>query len=135
MHTLKQVSDLMKAFGHPVRLQILYELGRDEACVCHLEAVTGHRQAYISQQLMRLREAGLVVDRRDGLNVFYSLSNTSISDLLHAAETVAGGVNGTALDVAVTLPTGREVGCCCPKCEPETSPYLERENALTGVCR
>jgi DNA-binding transcriptional ArsR family regulator len=49
-----------KALAHPVRLQILDMLRSGEVCVCHMEAVLGKRQAYISQQLMVLRDAGLV---------------------------------------------------------------------------
>ena len=79
-----QVAEIGKALGHPVRLQILQVLREEEACVCHLEAILGQRQAYISQHLMRLREAGLVVDRREGMNVFYSLANEAIGSLLGA---------------------------------------------------
>ncbi|MEW6406696.1 MAG: permease [Chloroflexota bacterium] len=43
---------------HPARLGILDLLREGEACVCHMEAVFGYRQAYISQQLMVLRDAG-----------------------------------------------------------------------------
>jgi DNA-binding transcriptional ArsR family regulator len=39
-----------------------------------MEAHLGYRQDYISQQLMVLREAGLIQDRRDGWNVFYRVS-------------------------------------------------------------
>ena len=67
--------DLFKACGHPVRLQILEVLLRDgEACVCHLEAHLGQRQAAISQHLAKLRQVGLVTDRRDGWNVYYSVA-------------------------------------------------------------
>jgi DNA-binding transcriptional ArsR family regulator len=56
-----------KALAHPVRLQILDMLRRGEACVCHMETALDKRQAYISQQLMVLRDAGLVDARKDGL--------------------------------------------------------------------
>ena len=73
---------LLKALGHPVRLQIVDILRRGEICVCHIEAVLGRRQAYISQQLMVLREAGLVEYRKDGLQVFYRLANPVADELL-----------------------------------------------------
>ena len=50
---------LLKALSHPARLAILEALRQGEACVCHLEALFGWRQAYLSQQLMVLRAAGL----------------------------------------------------------------------------
>ena len=59
MAPYKNAALRLKALAHPVRLQILDMLrADDEVCVCHMEAAFGKRQAYISQQLMVLREAG-----------------------------------------------------------------------------
>ena len=49
----------LKVLTHPARLAILNILRDGEHCVCHMEAHLGYRQAYISQQLMVLREAGI----------------------------------------------------------------------------
>ena len=57
---------IFKVLTHPARLAILEILRDGEHCVCHMEAHLGFRQAYISQQLSVLRDAGLVQDRRDG---------------------------------------------------------------------
>ncbi len=110
MNGYRWMARRLKAMGHPVRLQILEVLEMEgEACVCHLEARLGQRQAYISQQLARLRDAGLVVDRRDGLNVYYSLSDDSVVSLLHEAQ--------SAMPRGVTIPRRPEpVECPCPKC-------------------
>jgi DNA-binding transcriptional ArsR family regulator len=54
--------------------------------VCHLEAVLGFRQAYISQQLAVLREGGIIQDRREGWNVFYRVSDDRIFEILAAAK-------------------------------------------------
>ena len=62
----RQASELFHILSHQARLQMLDELRKDEACVCHLQTVLGRPQAYISQQLRVLREAGVVTDRRDG---------------------------------------------------------------------
>src|SRR5690349_29500 len=48
---------LFHALMHPARLTILNTLRDGEACVCHLEARLGYRQAYLSQQLAALRAA------------------------------------------------------------------------------
>jgi DNA-binding transcriptional ArsR family regulator len=50
-----------KALAHPVRLQILDMLRSGEACVCHMETALNKRQAYISQQLMVLRDMTAVL--------------------------------------------------------------------------
>jgi DNA-binding transcriptional ArsR family regulator len=51
---------LFRILSNPARLDLLACLRDGEACVCHLEAALGLRQAYISQQLAVLRQAGLV---------------------------------------------------------------------------
>jgi ArsR family transcriptional regulator len=74
--------------------------------VCHIEAVIGRRQAYVSQQLMALREAGLVEARQDGLRVYYRLADPLVADLLDVA---FGPVKGDRLDLVHECP--------CPACE------------------
>ncbi len=99
-------SDIFKIFSHPVRLQILDEVRRRQACVCHLQAVTGRPQAYISQQLRLMREAGMVLDEKDGQNVFYRLRDDEIAQLL----TQALGESG---------PPSHPTDCNCPYCSGE----------------
>ena len=112
MDTATVAAQLLKALGHPARQQILQELEKEEACVCHLEAVLGYRQSYISQHLMKLREAGLVNDRRDGLNVYYSIANTAVTDLLRCTETLAATISGGEIQRTA----GSTTKCTCPKC-------------------
>ena len=52
-------AQIFKALAYRARLHILEALEQEEACVCHLEALLGLRQAYISQHLALLRQAGL----------------------------------------------------------------------------
>jgi len=99
---------LLKALAHPVRLRLLYALRDDEECVCHLTALLRQRQAYVSQQLMFLRHAGLIVDRRDGLRVYYRVKDPRVFGVLDAAKTVAGV---KAITEARTL-----AACPCPRC-------------------
>lgn len=75
-------ANLFQMLSHPVRLQILDELRTRKACVCHLQAVTHRPQAYISQQLRILREAELVIDEKDGQNVYYQLKDVTVRNLL-----------------------------------------------------
>lgn len=107
-------AQLLKVLTHPARLAILETLRDGEHCVCHLEAHLGYRQAYISQQLMVLREAGLVQDRRDGWNVFYHVSEPRIFAVLTAVEEIIGPENRQRI-----LPL--DVACPCPKCNPGTA--------------
>ena len=114
----EQTATIMKALAHPVRLQILEILRGEDACVCHMEHVLEQRQAYISQHLSRLREAGLVIDRREGMNVFYALADDSVSPLLDVARSTAieltrrEGQKLVFRDITHADPES----CPCPKC-------------------
>lgn len=107
---------LLKLLGHPVRLAILNVLCNGEQCVCHLEAALGYRQAYISQQLMALREAGLVRDRRAGPNVFYHVADPAVFRVLAAV---------AAPDLTPAAPPAA-AACPCPKCQPAISGLAPR---------
>jgi DNA-binding transcriptional ArsR family regulator len=82
MSEFKKNAQLFRILSHPARLQILDILRGGEECVCHIQAVLGKRQAYVSQQLMVLRDAGLVTDRKEGLNVFYQLAEPTVAEVL-----------------------------------------------------
>jgi DNA-binding transcriptional ArsR family regulator len=84
-----QISNLFRAIGPSTRLSILLAIGKGEACVCHLEAQLGLRQAYISQHLMALREAGLLSSRRDGRYVYYRLDDERLLVLIQTAAAIA----------------------------------------------
>ena len=112
MNAYDNSAKLFKVLMHPARLEILDILRDGEACVCHIEAALGHRQAYISQQLSVLREAGLVQDRRDGWNVHYRVTQPQVFALLDVAVTMVGG-----------QPSKRKLAhsaeldnCPCPRC-------------------
>ena len=102
---------LLKLMAHPMRLHILDLLRRDSECVCHLSAVLGKPQPYVSQQLAVLRHAGLIADEKDGTNVFYRLADARVAAQLTA-------MLGLALTVAAgDAPTRERIeGCVCPKC-------------------
>jgi ArsR family transcriptional regulator len=84
------VTVLFKALMHPARLAILEALRDGSQCVCHLEAHLGYRQAYVSQQLAALREAGLISDQRDGLNIYYRVTRPEVFNLIDAARAMLG---------------------------------------------
>ncbi len=102
-------AEILKVLGHPARLAILEVIRDEEHCVCHIEAVLRKRQAYISQQLMVLREAGLITYRRVGLNKYYRLSDQSIMELI---DTVSEFSNAAEKRINQNNPKS----CLCPKC-------------------
>lgn len=102
---------IFKVLTHPTRLAILEILRDGEHCVCHMEAYLGLRQAYLSQQLAVLRDAGLVQDRRDGWNIFYRVADRRIYEVLNAVEQIAGPIQ-PILKKATVL-------CTCPQCSAQ----------------
>jgi ArsR family transcriptional regulator len=116
MKPFEPQAKIFKALMHPVRLAILNELRQDEQCVCHLEARLGLRQAYISQQLMTLREVGLVSDQRVGLNIFYRVTNPSVYAMLDTAGEITGSAEPESMDFERT--NNKVAACPCPKCSP-----------------
>ena len=103
---------LFKALMHSARLAILDVLRTGEACVCHMEAALGYRQAYLSQQLMVLREAGLVDDRRDGWNVYYQVSKPDVFAVIDAASSTVGESKRKYSSSVIP-------NCSCPHCAGE----------------
>jgi len=71
-------SDVCKTLANPKRQEILDRLREQEMTVNEIVGRTGISQANLSQHLAILRTKGIVKARRDGLNVYYSLSNTKI---------------------------------------------------------
>ncbi len=119
---LSKVSDLLEAISTEPRLQILLEIGKAEACVCHLEASLGYRQAYISQHLMALREAGLLSTRRDGKYIFYKLEKPEILEMVKLAARMAG------LDESdmATKATFTRTPCECPQCSTQKEDHASQ---------
>ena len=121
-----KVARLLKTISQPARLEILQALGTSEACVCHLEVRLGRRQAYISQQLMILRDVGLVTARRDGRNIFYSLKDSKILELIQLGGHIAQIPENVILHAETD---GSLPGCNCPHCAPEGSQELALDTA------
>lgn len=71
----EKASNFLKAISHEGRLMILCHLASGEKSVTELEELLSVRQAAVSQQLTRLRLEGLVIPRRDGKAIYYSLAD------------------------------------------------------------
>ena len=70
-----RAASFLKAISHEGRLMILCHLASGEKSVTELEELLSARQAAVSQQLARLRFEGLVVPRREGKAIYYSLAD------------------------------------------------------------
>jgi DNA-binding transcriptional ArsR family regulator len=114
-------AQFFNALSHPVRLRILDVLAQGEACVCHLSAVLQQRQAYVSQQLAKLKEAGLITDEKQGLYVYYRLAGPGNERVLHRARQCLVDLTGDESLLHVQVPAHEELECSCPKCQARLS--------------
>ncbi|MFI1224187.1 MULTISPECIES: ArsR/SmtB family transcription factor [unclassified Streptomyces] len=85
-------AEFFKTLGHPVRIRVLELLSRREYAVSEMLSEIGVEAAHLSQQLAVLRRANLVVPRREGSAVHYSLTNPQVAELLRVARTILSGV-------------------------------------------
>ena len=90
-----QVGDLQtfkaaffKALAHPVRIRILEELVHGERSVREIQSVLGLDQPVVSQQLSVLRANNVVVGRKVGVSVRYTLRDQLVADLLDVARQI-----------------------------------------------
>lgn len=84
-----QLADLAKALAHPHRLELLQHVAQGERSVERLTQLTRSPIANTSQHLQHLRRSGLVKAERKGKQVFYSLGDGPIIDLLTDLRRVA----------------------------------------------
>ncbi|MBI5954612.1 MAG: helix-turn-helix transcriptional regulator [Chloroflexi bacterium] len=122
---LQPIASLLETISPLTRLQILLAIGTGEACVCHLEAALGLRQAYISQHLMALRKADILLDRREGRYIFYHLKDAAILDLV----TVSAALSGISVEDVSALINKKSLSCECPQCAPVSIPTERLETA------
>ena len=106
----ESAADLLRLLAHPARLAILEILREGEACVCHIESILGLRQAYVSQQLMVLRQGGVVSMRRQGWNVFYRVNDARIFEVVDALYQIRAPARAVSMIPAVAP------RCTCPRC-------------------
>ena len=77
-----EAADFLKKFTHPSRLMIVCALVDGERSVRDLEDTLGIRQPGLSQQIAELREAGLIVGRKESKNMFYRLADGRVSEFI-----------------------------------------------------
>lgn len=99
-----------QAIAEETRLRIVQMLADGERCVCELQADLGAAQSRLSFHLRKLKEAGVVSDRREGRWIYYSLEPESLESMrvflgeVKSCETLSG--------VAQSAKASSDRGCC-----------------------
>jgi ArsR family transcriptional regulator len=77
-----ELADFFKLFGDSTRIKIIYILFESEMCVCDIAEILGMSQSAISHQLRVLRTGKLVKYRKDGKEVYYSLDDYHVKNII-----------------------------------------------------
>lgn len=107
-------AEFFKTLGHPARIRVLELLSEREHAVAEMLPEVGIEPADLSQQLAVLRRANLVVSRKEGSNVYYSLTSPQIAELLKVARGILSGVLAGQAELLADLRAGQP--------EPEPPP-------------
>lgn len=80
--SLDEIADIIKCLGHPLRLQILSALEDGERTVSELQERTGEQQPTVSRELATLRGRSVVDSRREGVHVYYRITEPRVHKIL-----------------------------------------------------
>jgi DNA-binding transcriptional ArsR family regulator len=85
-------AEFFKTLGHPARIRILELLAERDRSVGELLPEIGLEASNLSQQLAVLRRAGVVVSRKQGTAVIYSMASPDMAELMAVARKVLTGL-------------------------------------------
>ena len=82
---LLRVSEFYKSLSDYTRFKIVYALLEGEMCVGDIAVVISMTKSAVSHQLRVLKDNKLVKCRREGKNIYYSLADTCVKDIIERA--------------------------------------------------
>jgi SAM-dependent methyltransferase len=80
MLSLAKTVDILRLFADPTRVRLAHLLDETELAVAEITEITDLPQSRVSTHLGKLREAGVVRDRRQGASTFYTLNQEAMPD-------------------------------------------------------
>lgn len=81
-------AEFFRTLGHPARIRVLEILQGGERQVSELIPEVGIEASHLSQQLGVMRRAGIIQSRKVGSNVYYSVGNPKLFELLNVAKRI-----------------------------------------------
>ena len=87
---------VMKALAHPSRLLIIHALMDHELCVCELRELLQQTLPTVSRHLSVLKNAGLLVEEKRGLYVYYHLCCDGLREFLISMDRIVGEAKESA---------------------------------------
>jgi ArsR family transcriptional regulator len=99
-------AEFFKALAHPARIRVLELLSERDHAVSEMVPEVGIEAAHLSQQLAVLRKMNLVVTRKEGSMVIYSLVSPQVAELLAVARRILTEVLATQMGLLDDLRSG-----------------------------
>lgn len=116
---------LIKALAHPSRLEIIHLLRSHALTVTQMTQMLGARQAYVSQHLLILKKAKIVLSHRDGKEMYYEVADPRI---MEASDSLYSLVSAKPLSAAPEPIVIDPI--CGMKLTPSTANYTEEYNGV-----
>jgi len=82
-------AQIMKTFAHPVRLQIIKSICKSEHSASEIIRKIKLSKSNLSQHMKMLTGMGIVSSRKDGVYIYYKLSNNKISKACELMQDIA----------------------------------------------
>jgi len=86
MNSFEKISEVLKALAHPARLEIVSGLKINECNVSEIQEKLGLPQSTISQHLKVLKNAGVIIGRREGTKVCYKVIDQYARQIIEMLE-------------------------------------------------
>ncbi len=83
--TVYDLADFFKIFGDSTRMSILFAIDGAPLCVCDIAELLGMTKSAVSHQLKILRQSHLITYKKSGKNVFYTLADDHVRDIIEKA--------------------------------------------------
>ena len=113
----ERLLELFQAIAEPTRLGIVRQLTSGERCVCDLQGDMDAAQSRLSFHLKKLKEAGVIADRREGRWVYYSLVPEALEEMRaflgEVKDECCSWDSGAGQLVSLSSARRRAGGSCC----------------------
>ncbi len=101
-------AEISKTLANPIRLAILHNLRDGERSVNELTEILGISQSNLSQHLAIMRQKGILKTRKQGTNIYYSVTNPKINQACDTVREVLIDQLNQRHDLAQKFPIGSE---------------------------
>ena len=83
---IKLEADFLSVLAQPTRLRILYFLRDGERCACEINPSMPEDTSVISRHLVKMREAGILESRREGVSIYYKIREPRVFRILELVD-------------------------------------------------